>query len=228
MIPDEDLTLVDVHIGSGGSDSWNPTVVLKDGGWKINIGTQVDYFISQEAVYDAEIGSCCSIIHAGLCSGNTILGSTNIGGLIFTGNCTNSTFFGGNNGLYSGDISGCQIFAQYGGDPTTTEITGDHTGELIGYPVEPLLSTATNLTLTSAHHTVLVTADATITLPAAASHSGRVYVIKKTYLAGTGVIIDGNAAETIDCAATVTLTVQYSSRTIQSDGTNWQIIGSYL
>jgi hypothetical protein len=63
----------------------------------------------------------------------------------------------------------------------------------------------------------------TITLPAVASHTGRVYHIKKL---GTtaNVIVDGNAAETIDGGATATLTVQYESIKIIANASGWHII----
>jgi hypothetical protein len=64
----------------------------------------------------------------------------------------------------------------------------------------------------------------TITLPAAASHTGRVYHIKKIDLSGNIVTVDGNSSETIDDATTAVLTTQYESITIQSDGDEWFIL----
>lgn len=84
-------------------------------------------------------------------------------------------------------------------------------------------------TATTDDSTILVNAaTATITLPAAASNTGRVYTIKKI-AAGAGTItIDPNAAETIDGAATNTaISAQYSGRAIQSDGTGWHVIGAF-
>jgi len=62
----------------------------------------------------------------------------------------------------------------------------------------------------------------TITLPAT-SRNNAIYNIKKL---GTtaNVVIDGNTAETIDGGLTATLTVQYESITIYSDGLNWHIL----
>jgi len=65
----------------------------------------------------------------------------------------------------------------------------------------------------------------TITLPTAASIAGTMYVIKRsdtTY----DVVIDGDSSETIDGAATVTLSAQYQFKTIMSDGTNWKVVAS--
>ncbi len=63
----------------------------------------------------------------------------------------------------------------------------------------------------------------TISLPAASAVAGRTYTIKKTNN-GNNVIIDGNASETIDGAATKTLSAQYSKVTIVCDGSNWFVI----
>lgn len=69
--------------------------------------------------------------------------------------------------------------------------------------------------------------DITITLPAASGATGRIYHIKKINItAADTVTIDPNGAETIDGAATVVLSTQHSGRVIQSDGSNWFVMGS--
>lgn len=67
------------------------------------------------------------------------------------------------------------------------------------------------------------TATVTVTLPAADVSDGLVYHIKKL---GTtaNVIVDGSGSETIDGGTTATLTAQYESIMIISDGSNWHII----
>lgn len=64
----------------------------------------------------------------------------------------------------------------------------------------------------------------TVNLPAASTHPGGVYVIKKTDSSGNAVTIDGNSSETIDGATTLVLAVQYDGAMIQSDGSNWNIL----
>lgn len=64
----------------------------------------------------------------------------------------------------------------------------------------------------------------TVTLPAAAACAGQVVIVKKTD-AVNNVTIDGNAAETIDGAATKVLTAQYEKAWLLSDGTSWHVIG---
>lgn len=61
----------------------------------------------------------------------------------------------------------------------------------------------------------------TVTLPAAASNVGRIYVIQKTDSGGNAVTIDGNASETINGSTTASVSTQWQSYQIQSNGTNW-------
>lgn len=65
----------------------------------------------------------------------------------------------------------------------------------------------------------------TMTLPAAASNTGKVYIFKRTdSTVANQAIIDGNASETIDGATTYVLAAVNGWVAIISDGTNWQII----
>lgn len=64
----------------------------------------------------------------------------------------------------------------------------------------------------------------TVTLPAAASSSGRVLYVKKTDASGNAVTLDGNGAETIDGAATKANTTQYLSYTVVCNGSAWWIV----
>lgn len=62
----------------------------------------------------------------------------------------------------------------------------------------------------------------TVTLPAAASCSGRIYVIKNI---NSGIVtIDGNSTELIDGEETRQLVTKYKSYTLQSNGSAWFII----
>ena len=83
-------------------------------------------------------------------------------------------------------------------------------------------------TLSALHYLVMVDASGgsiTVTLPASASHSKRMYTIKKIDSSGHTVTIDGNGIETIDGELTIALGLQYSYITIVCDGTEWFIIG---
>jgi hypothetical protein len=90
------------------------------------------------------------------------------------------------------------------------------------------------VTQTSINYNALLTDDVilvdassgtvTVTLPAASGNAGKVYQIKKIDSSGNTVIIDGDGAETIDEAPTLTTTVQYEAFTLVCDGTEWWII----
>lgn len=93
--------------------------------------------------------------------------------------------------------------------------------------LKAVTSLSADTTLDSTHYTVGVDASGAvkvITLPAAASHTGRIYNISKRDASANTVTIDANAAELINGAATLVISVQYDSYTIQSDGTGWWII----
>lgn len=82
----------------------------------------------------------------------------------------------------------------------------------------------TNTTLNATHQEVRCNSSSafTITLPAANTCINRIYTIKNI---NTGAItIDGNSSETIDGATTKLIPTQYTSYTIQSNGTSWDII----
>lgn len=74
----------------------------------------------------------------------------------------------------------------------------------------------------------IVLADATagaitLTLPQAEAMRGRVLTIKKRDNANN-VVVDGYGAETVDGAASVTLTTQYQVVTVVSDGAAWHVV----
>ena len=84
----------------------------------------------------------------------------------------------------------------------------------------------TATTLTADYFLVIVNAsgNTTITLPAAASHTNRMYTIKNIHSTGT-VTIDANGGETIDGEQTIDLKLQYQYVTIVCDGDEWLITG---
>ncbi len=65
----------------------------------------------------------------------------------------------------------------------------------------------------------------TVTLPTAASISGRVYTIKRTdQTLGNAVTIATTSSQTIDGVTTRKLMTQYEQFTVVSDGSNWQVV----
>jgi hypothetical protein len=70
----------------------------------------------------------------------------------------------------------------------------------------------------------------TVTLPPACDNSGRILIIKKAnlnkYKLNSQPIAIKSVEGTIDINEEMTLKMNYSSRTLQSDGENWWVIGS--
>jgi hypothetical protein len=64
----------------------------------------------------------------------------------------------------------------------------------------------------------------TLTLPPAALVPGRIYTFKRINSGANAVVIDPSGAETIDGAATYTLSAQWNSVTIMNNGIAWFII----
>lgn len=90
----------------------------------------------------------------------------------------------------------------------------------------PLTIVTADYTITAANSTILANCtggNITVTLPTADGIGGRSYTIKHIGTANT-VTIDGNGSETIDGSTALTIIFQHDSVTVQSDGTNWQII----
>ncbi len=76
---------------------------------------------------------------------------------------------------------------------------------------------------------VVVLADApvgqvSINLPAAASNKDRMITVKKIDSTSNSVVLNPDGSETIDGATTKTITVQYASLTVLSDGDEWHIL----
>jgi hypothetical protein len=81
-----------------------------------------------------------------------------------------------------------------------------------------IVTTAAALTLNETHYTVIVTANVNITLPAANTCRGRIYIVKKTANGNSNIsnYIDNNGANSNS--------IQRAAYHLQSDGTNWQRI----
>lgn len=108
----------------------------------------------------------------------------------------------------------------------TTPILSDPISNGLRHAVSSSLTS--NTTLDGTYSTVRVSGAGsswTLLLPAAASHTGRIYSIKRTdqTFANT-VTVDGNSSETIDGATTFKLCSQNELLRIQSDGTNWIVL----
>lgn len=101
-------------------------------------------------------------------------------------------------------------------------------GQLDYGPQDANIATVTgHTTLGYTHHTVLVDASGgavTITLPTVATAARRQYYIKKIDASGNAVTIDGAGAETIDGAATQSLSAQWDAKRLHCNGTAWYVL----
>jgi hypothetical protein len=89
-----------------------------------------------------------------------------------------------------------------------------------------LASKTTTYSIAATDYTILgdTTGGAfTVTLPTAASITGRIYVIKRTSASANNLTVGTTSSQTIDGATTKVLGSQYACIAVQSDGTNWQI-----
>lgn len=89
----------------------------------------------------------------------------------------------------------------------------------------PYIAKSTSYTAVTADRTIEVTATGTTqTLPTAVGITGKGYIIKLT--ASGSATVATTSSQTIDGSATYSLTAQYKYVFVQSNGTNWIIIGN--
>lgn len=87
------------------------------------------------------------------------------------------------------------------------------------------LSTSTSLTVDETHYAIFMDATAgakSVTLPAASTCKDREYLVKKVDSSANAVTV----IATIDGVASPTLATQYKYVRVQSDGTNWYVVGN--
>lgn len=95
----------------------------------------------------------------------------------------------------------------------------------------PLRSTSsTSVTVTAGDGTIVCTNtnNATVAIPSAANLPNRIIVVKKGANNTATVTLDPDGSETIDGATSYVLYVVNDYVVIQSDGSNWQVVGGYL
>ncbi len=94
---------------------------------------------------------------------------------------------------------------------------------LVGTTTLPLTNQTSTYTIDNEDCVVNCTSGTfTVTLPTAVGVEGQYFVVKNS---GAGVItIEGDGAETIDGAPDFTLSTQYESVTVISNGANWAVI----
>jgi uncharacterized protein (TIGR02145 family) len=109
---------------------------------------------------------------------------------------------------------------------TSTPASGLEVNTSMGLKLNTITSATT---LDQTHNVVLCNTGAyTVTLPAAASNTGKVYYIKNIDSDGDNINIDGNGSETINGATTYVLHSYNDGIRIVSDGTGWHVIEESL
>jgi len=123
-----------------------------------------------------------------------------------------------NNSNFYFDATNYRLGVACGTAPNSTVQVG-------GSLATAIVTKSASYTASVSDYTILCSATLTISLPDASSIAGRIYVIKNI---GTGTVtISRNGCcttQTIDGLASQTLTTQYQSMVVQSDGTKWYII----
>lgn len=107
---------------------------------------------------------------------------------------------------------------------TATPVSGLDSGASFGANIT---NVTTNTSLDITHFTITCDATAgnvTLSLPAASGVTRRIYNVKKIDSSGNSCIIDPSGAETIDGAATATITTQWTNIQFQCNGTTWYIL----
>jgi hypothetical protein len=131
--------------------------------------------------------------------------------------------FGASSVVAHNDLSGIQ-----GGAPDEYyHLTAAQYADIANGAVKSTSTKTANYLLTASDYTIRVDCSSgviTLTLPDAAANTGRIYVIKKVDASGNKAVIDANASQTIDGSLTAEIQVQYLALTLQSNGSNWDII----
>lgn len=107
----------------------------------------------------------------------------------------------------------------------TTRISSDSAGrvKLVGSLTLSYIAKTGTYTATDTDYAIDCTSGTfNLTLPTAVAKAGRVFIVKNS---GAGTItVDTTSAQTIDGAASVSLSVQYQRVVVMSDGANWIIL----
>jgi hypothetical protein len=104
---------------------------------------------------------------------------------------------------------------------TKIQIALGNVDDVSVYSLTSTIAKSANYTATVTDAIILCSSTFTLTLPTAVNHK----TVKTIKNVGTGTItVACNGAETIDGGATATLSTQYQSMSIVSNGSNWYVI----
>ncbi|HPD66143.1 MAG TPA: hypothetical protein P5050_11305 [Bacteroidia bacterium] len=94
----------------------------------------------------------------------------------------------------------------------------------------PVASKTSNYTITSSDYSIVADASSgsiNITLPDASGISGRIYVIKRLNSGANAVTVLTTNSQTIDGLSSYSLSAQFATVMVQSDGSNWIILSKF-
>lgn len=150
----------------------------------------------------------------GYSKGNSNWFNNALAGDINIRNTTGSLNFGNTSGNLAVSILNNELGVGLRGATSLLDVAG---------PIATAIVTETaSYTITASNSTILANGAITITLPTASGISGRQYTIKNI---SSSTVTLASAGGTIDGSTTISLTSKNEAVTVQSDGTNWYVIG---
>lgn len=197
------------------STGTNNALIVRDDG---NIGIGTNSPITKLEIYANPNGNSGILVRDNNDASKSILITSSNGSTAIPYIGTN-----GNRRLDFGTNTTRQVTIETSGNVGIGTITPNSKLHLAGSFATSYVAKTANYTATLDDYTIDCTSGTfTVTLPTAVGITGRIYVIKNS---GTGTItIDTTSSQTIDGTTTKTLSVQYNSFAVQSNGSNWIVI----
>jgi hypothetical protein len=197
-------------------------LVLSSGSYNTAIGGNSGRYIADGSTANSTADQCTYLGYGARASA---IGMTNeiVIGYTAVGNGSNSVTLGGaaiTKTVLRGSVGIGTVTPVY---PLEVVGTVKQTGS-----IKNIATKTTNYTLTVNDDTVLVNGTATITLPAASDNTGRIFTIKRIHASLTTTIATIGAEYIDGSSGDITITAQWGYRILQSNGTTWYIIGTYL
>lgn len=127
----------------------------------------------------------------------------------------------GSTSVLNVDTTNTRVGISQGTPTSTLHVTGSFATK-VGAVTSAFTATSSDSTITGDS----TSGAFTVTLPTAASISGRIYTIKKIDASANAVTVGTTSSQTIDGSTTYPLSSQWKFVMVQSDGANWIIIGA--
>ena len=197
------ISIGDSGIGHPGVQTSSQSLALQGGG-----GWGVDFYVDGGSTLGMSLDVSSNL---------TVTGGLNVASSINTTGDITAT-------AGTGVITGNYIVKN--GGLATQFLKADGTVDSNIYSQDKVTLHSGNYSVAASDYTVMEQANgSTVTLPNAATYSGRIFTVKNWHGSG-GPITLASAGGNIDGNASIGMSVDFSY-TLQSDGTNWSIIGCY-